>query len=632
MCGLAGIVSSRVTALNDIFKMNRVQSHRGPDGAGVAIHAPGSLVRLPGHEMNAVSGLVALGHVRLSILDLSESGAQPMCAEEDRFVIVFNGEVYNFLELRTELAALGHSFRGWSDTEVVLAAFARWGTACFARFNGMWAIAILDRRKGLLTLSRDRFGIKPLHIAIDGERLLFASEIKSILAVRAAKPRLVRQQALSYLRDGLVNETDGTFVEGVQSFPAAHFAVVDLARPHRLNLERFWAPPPPSELGSATMDYRDAEAEFKSLLGSTVALHMRSDVPVGTCLSGGLDSSTIICLAAPLRKPGDAMDAFTAGFDDPALDERRYAAAVAEAAQVRHNIVLPDVEGLERDWRALVQAQEEPFGSLSIYAQWCVMRLSRERGVKVLLDGQGGDEVMAGYRKFIVIHILRLLRSGRLGHASRFIAGVLLRGDRGLLRIAEGKRYLPRQFNAQMGGIRAAVREGWKAEWEQPSPLGLGGTTVEQRQIDDLTSFSLPALLRYEDRNSMAFGIEARVPFLDYRLVEFMLRLSPDLKFANGRTKGLLRTAYRGTVPNLVLDRRDKLGFSPPQRKWLQGSFGQLLRCRFRSRDFRLGHLLDERCVDSLLDAEGHFADAGAGEAFRVFALDCWAEQFGVEC
>ena len=627
MCGLTGILSARSVDLADIRKMNLAQAHRGPDGGGFAVF-DGQRLELS----TGPTGRLALGHQRLSIFDLSETGDQPMQTRDGRFVIVYNGAIYNYVELRDELQTLGHSFIGTSDTEVLLNAFATWGPDAFRRFNGMWAAAILDRKAGTLTLSRDRFGIKPLHLAVDHDRLLFASELKSILAVRRQAAKLSMVQALSYLRDGLVNETDDTFIEDVKSFPPGHFAVVALERPTEVNPSRYWSLPEGDELGSSLTSKRDAEAELKELLTSSIKMRLRSDVPVGTCLSGGLDSSSIVSIATGLLARHECMDVFTASFDEPRLDELRYAEAVSTAVGARQNVVTPDERSLEEDWPALVRAQDEPFGSLSIFAQWCVMRLARERGVKVLLDGQGGDEAMAGYRKFVVLHCLNLLRRRNLGTLAAFLASTLVRGDRGLLKVAEGKRYLPRALQARIPGLGDGVRGKLKGVWGERSAFGIGGTTVEERQVDDLVRYSLPALLRYEDRNSMAFGIEARVPFLDYRLVETLLRYSPGLKFAGGQTKALLRGALKGRVPDVVLKRRDKLGFAPPQQAWLKGRFGDRIKARMQSSDFQLDHLVDPDHVKGLLVADGAFAAASQAEAFRVYSLDCWAAEFGVDC
>lgn len=280
MCGVAGIAAPTVVALTAIQRMNDSQQHRGPDGSGIAILSADGLHVAHGRGEGAdlPAGRVALGHQRLSILDLSEAGAQPMASRDDRLVIVFNGEVYNYREIARELARKD-TLRGGSDTEVVLAAFATWGPACFSRFNGMWAMAILDRASNRLTLSRDRFGVKPLHYSEDGARLLFASEIKAILAVRAQRPRLQRERALAYLRDGLLNDTNDTFFEGIHAFPPGHYAQLDLAQPARMTFTRFWAPPAGVELASSRLSRIEAEAEFRNLLVSSVNLRMRADVP-----------------------------------------------------------------------------------------------------------------------------------------------------------------------------------------------------------------------------------------------------------------------------------------------------------------------------------------------------------------
>ncbi len=608
--------------------MTAAQAHRGPDGFGVAIMEDGQVRR--SRELPTPVGKIALGHNRLAIIDLSEGGHQPMRSSDGGLWIVYNGEIYNYRELREELESLGRQFRSSSDTEVLLEAYNTWGPTCVSRFNGMWAFAILDLRRRCLLLSRDRFGVKPLHIAKDGDRILFASEIKALLAARQAPPRLNRGVAAAFLRHGVVNATDETFFEGIRCFPPAHYAEIDLERPLDWTPVRFWALPDAPERGMAAPTPEEACRNFRDLFTSSVSLRMRSDVRVGSCLSGGLDSSSIVCVASRLRPPDDPMDTFTASFEDAALDERRYADAVNARVGARAHVTTPTAAGALQDWPALVRAQDEPFTSLSIYAQYCVMRLSRQNGVKVLLDGQGGDETLAGYRKYAMFHLRSLWSRRRAVALAGFGWGLLRRGDRGLMRLSEGVRYLPGVLRRRAEGLSAAIAPGYRGAWTAAELAREPGHLVEDRQVDDLTRYSLPSLLRYEDRNSMAFGIEARVPFLDYRLVEFLLRVSSDRKLVGGQTKAILRRALRGTVPDEILDRRDKLGFGPPQQDWLRGAFGDRMRSVLRSDDFRLRDLVAPDRVEPLLDASGMWAHAHLGAAFRVYSLDAWARSYDV--
>jgi len=633
MCGIAGLLSVRPTNLAAIDEMVAAQLHRGPDGSAVALLQGGSVhSATEARYLESSIGNVALGHNRLAIIDLSDAALQPMRSADSACWIVFNGEIYNYRELKCDLAALGRHFQTTSDTEVILAAYDEWGVDCFKRFNGMWVIALLDLHRRRLVLSRDRFGEKPLHLAVDDDRLLFASEIKAILAIRRKSPQLNSLAAALYLRHGIVNSSDDTFFDGVCAFPPAHYAEIRLDRPLECVPVRFWSPPPQSELGTADLSTAEIDGAFLNLFRSSIGLRMRSDVPVGSCLSGGLDSSAIVCEASPMRPSADPMDTFTAGFEDRRLDERRYADAVNAKAATRGHVTVPTVERMIEDWPALVRAQDEPFTTPSIYAQYCVMRLSRENGVKVLLDGQGGDEAMAGYRKYAMFHLQRLFASRRFGEFGAFALGLALNGDRGLLRLWEGVRYLPRMLRGRAEGLTAAVaapfRESWNAavDWRREA-----GGGVEDRQVDDLVRYSLPSLLRYEDRNAMAFGIETRVPFLDHRLIEFFLRLPAGDKLSHGRTKSVLRRGLRGSVPDMVLDRREKMGFGPPQQSWLRGAFGAEMRKAFRSEDFRLRRIVDPYRAERLLDAQGFWAPAHLNAAFRVHCLDSWARTFGVE-
>lgn len=572
MCGIAGLLSIDVRDLNPIFGMTSVQAHRGPDGAGHVLFAEDGSPRLFGEvplDGAAMPGRLALGHRRLAIIDCSETGHQPMSYADGRYWITYNGEVYNYRELREELRMMGCAFHSGSDTEVVLAAFATWGTNCFTRFNGMWALAIWDAVEGVLVLSRDRFGVKPLHLRQQDEALFFASEIKGLIAASTDPVKANDQIIHDYLAHGIVNADTQTFFEGITSFPPGRYAVVspqDLTVTPRV----YWS----LDLATYTeTTFEESCDSYRALMTSSVALRMRSDVPVGACLSGGLDSSSIVCLMAGMSAV--PVHTFTARFPEPEFDEGEWARLVADAAGAQAHVSVPTEDALIADFEDVVWHQEEPFSSASLYAQWLVMRQARENGIPVLLDGQGADEILCGYRKFYAFHVLSLLRRGHLADASREILALLIRGDRGYLRWHEGARYLPRFLQRKTFTVDAFLRPEMRVLGGSTT-VSLGGTDdIGLRQLLDLRRYSVPSLLRYEDRNSMAWSVESRVPFLDYRLVEFAIRLPVEHKLRSGRTKAVLRSALRGIVPDRVLDRRDKMGFVTPQSRWMNGTLGR---------------------------------------------------------
>ncbi len=634
MCGIAGILSERDADLSIIRAMTDVQSHRGPDGAGFALIGNDQSLQVAlNRTLPSAHGHLALGHRRLAIIDTSSAGLQPFVSADEQLAMVFNGEVYNYVELRQELKSLGVEFRTATDSEVILAAYRQWGTDCFSRFNGMWALAIWDKRQGRLVLSRDRFGIKPLHLTQHEGKLYFASEIKALLTLPGLPRRLNKTIAADFLRWGTVNHTQETFFQGITAFPPGHYASIDMSQSPVLAPVAFWRPPSDDRLAARSVSAGNAEDEFRTLFSSAVDLRMRSDVPVGACLSGGLDSSAIVCQVAEGLSDDHRLATFTSASTDPAFDERSWSDLVIEKCGTEPHTVFPGEEGFGADLDALILTQEEPFPTASIYAQYLLMKSARDADIPVLLDGQGADEALCGYRKYLVY---ALLESAKQNQWASFLSGLTslaIRGDRGLLRLSEGVRYLPaflRRGNADpMAGL---VQSGFQDDWDKSSP-GSTLTTYRssERQIDDLLRFSVPPLLRYEDRNSMAWSIESRVPFLDFRLVEYLLELPTKTKISKGQTKALMRNALRGLVPDAILDRRDKMGFVTAQNQWMQGSLGKAISAAFRSPDFALGALVDPQRAETLLNAEGYWSGAALNAAFRIFILNRWAQLHNVD-
>jgi len=629
MCGIAGILSRDISLLNHIQAMTEAQAHRGPDGSGVVLL--GQTVRFAHNQPlgSRPGDFLALGHRRLSIIDRSSLGAQPMGSSDGVDWISYNGEIYNYLELRETLYREGFTFSTNSDTEVILCAYRAWGLDCFRRFNGMWAIALWDGRQRHLVLSRDRLGVKPFHYAnVDGA-LVFASEIKPILGFGSLAARLNIGTAFAFLKWSMVNHCNDTFFKDIYSLPPGSYAVVSddcVVTP-----KPFWK----LECGDVLegKDSTEAAHRFAELFEDAVRLRLRSDVPVGSCLSGGLDSSSIVCQASRLRTTDTgAIQVFNAASDDPRFDERHWCHIASEAAQAQAHYVFPSGEMFCHDFDDLIWQQEEPFPSASIYAQWLIMREARSSGIPVLLDGQGADESLCGYRKFYWFYLQELAHKKRFGRLFAETFALLKNGDRGLLRWREGVRYLPaflrRRMPSLTGCLTSVGREAWDA-----SILNLAcNNSVNQRQIEDLTRTSLPSLLRYEDRNSMAWSIESRVPFLDYRLVEWLVRLPVEIKLSGGRTKALMREALRGVVPDAILNRRDKMGFVTAQEEWMQGILGEKVATCFATADFSLSPLLSQTAlVRAFADWQQGRQSCTQQDFFRIFVLAKWASRFNVK-
>lgn len=557
MCGIAGVVTPpEVQGQRGKEAVERMVSrlrHRGPDGEG--------------HRQ---WGRVTLGHSRLAIIDLSEHALQPLLATDGKAAIVFNGEIYNYIELRQQLQAQGWRFRTTSDTEVALAAWRQWGALAFERFVGMWAMAIYDAVSGTLVLSRDRFGIKPLCYAVHDRHLVFGSEPQAIVASGLVRTGPDLACAAAFLLTGATDSGEETFFSGIRHLSPGTYQVwpPDWDGYTVPSPSRYWRPP----CEKAEVGYREAVDQVRQLLDDSVRLHLRSDVPVGMCLSGGLDSSTLVGLAsANLSGRGGAPETFTASVSGAAFDERHYARAVVDRFRLRNATVVPTAEEFAGDLDTMLAAQGEPAASPGIYLQWRLFRLIGGAGLKVVLDGQGADEIFAGYLTFLRPFLLESGRLTGLRRAVRFSPTIFasLRGLSG--RFGSFGALVARiTWNAGIDTNRNAMSQlVLGPPVSAPPGRYPASTPLQEMLLHYIADYSLPSLLRYEDRNSMAFSVEARVPYLDHRLVEYALRLPDDHLFRGGRTKSVLRDAAAPYLPSSVRRRRDKLGFATPHRLWV---------------------------------------------------------------
>ena len=613
MCGICGVVAlGRPAETATVDAMARALDHRGPDGDG-AFSDDG----------------VALGFRRLAIIDLSEAAMQPFASDDGALRLVHNGEVYNYRELRRELESHGHTFRSHSDTEVILRAYEQWGERCVERFNGMWAFALWDGRNRRLLCSRDRFGVKPFYYSWDGERLAFASEPKAFRATGTLEPHLPAVR--DYLEQGYADHTDETFFAGIRKLPPAHSLVVD---DRGLRVDRYWSLEPDDAPG-------DPAEALRELFLDAVRLRLRSDVAVGTCLSGGIDSSAIVCAVDHLlrteaenaRPVGDRQRTFTAYFAERGFDERPFAEAVVERTLSKPHWVTFDSGELVDAIPSIVRTQDEPFGSTSIVAQWFVMRAAKDAGLTVMLDGQGADETLAGYHGYFGPFFADLLRHGRLREL-----GAELRAYRTLHGAGGGatagalaRPFLPERVRwAARGRLKggAALVHPDLAAPSTASDNGHGGGYLRRQMHLILTRRGLPELLRYEDRNSMAHSLEARVPFLDYRVVELLFSLRPNELIDRGLTKAVLRRALGDLLPPVVRDRVDKLGFVTPEATWLRNGLGELAADVFASQSFRERGFVDADAAARRLGRHRRGEVTAGNELWRALCVELWAREF----
>jgi asparagine synthase (glutamine-hydrolysing) len=635
MCGICGYVRPAGLAPSVVGRMVDRAAHRGPDGEAYWLWDGGEGRGRTVDDASALGGAApvraALGHKRLAIIDLSRDGQQPMRCADGSCWIVLNGEIYNYLELREELVRLGHQFRTRTDTEVVLAAWREWGPECFRRFNGMWGLAIVDLRRRTLTLSRDRLGVKPLYLWRGDGALVFCSEIKQLLDVPGFVPRANPDAVAEYVDTGY-EAPPHTFFAGVTAFPPGCWATVSLDAPAEPAPRSYWEPEalPPVEL-----DEEAAQKKFRNLFNDAVRLRLRADVPVGTCLSGGLDSSAIF-LQIALLQGGAPRHSFSALFDDARFDERRYVAEIlARYHGVSHHVVpTPAMFTAAED--AFVYQHDEPPGSLSVFAAFCVMKLAREHAVPVLLNGQGGDELFGGYWPAYLLWLRSTLGSSPLSFARHVIGTLLPGGNQELFRqlLPHWRQYRTRQARANRGLLRDTLRDAgftvnrnWAAEAQSLSPSAY--------RMSEIRRIHLPRLLKWEDRNSMAHGVEGRYPFLDYRLVEWAATIPPGLNFHRGWNKWVVREGLGELFPDAIRFRRDKIGFETPQAAWMTTALRPLFTHWVEDVSPRFADLVDVRALRDLapeaVGHERHRLDESQLLLLRLYFLDRWLRRFGVQ-
>ena len=553
MCGISGIITSNVLKKenDNLVKMTNIISHRGPDGFGYY-----------------QDGKVNFGHRRLSIIDVTDGGHQPM-AYQEKYTITYNGEVYNYLEIKNTLKELGYKFQSESDTEVILAAYDKWGTDCVQHFNGMWAFAIHDTVKNIVFCSRDRFGVKPFYYSsIENIGFVFGSEIKQLLTF-IEKPIANMKILLSYLVQNITNYSEETFFEAILELRGGHNLIFDL-KINQFIISQYYSITIDDNIQNLSKE--EAYTSFEKEFERAVNWRMRSDVKVGTCLSGGLDSSAIASFAANINKKlsDQAFCSITAQSTEEASDESHYAKLVGTHLGLEQHFTKPTIDDFYKNIDELIYTQEEPFVGPTVFMQYFVMKEARKNGIIVLLDGQAADESLLGYLRYIPTYITSkpwYRRTSALIEAKKNY-GISFRSViKNILYFTSpiGKKYyqiarLPKLKKEYKSLIDYSVSQDHAKAFKN----------LEELQKMELTKTQVPQLLRFEDKNSMRHGIETRLPFLDWNLVELMLSLNNDLKIKDGWSKYILRKTVETKLPNEIVWRRTKMNFNAPLSEWME--------------------------------------------------------------
>ncbi len=564
MCGIAGIYgSNEAPREEEVRLMTNAIIHRGPDGEGIWIDK---------------TNKIGLGHRRLAIIDLTEGGIQPM-HYFNKYVITFNGEIYNYIEIQSYLTTKGYQFLTKSDTEVIMAAYDHWGVDCLKQFDGMFAFALYNKLNNELFCARDRFGEKPFYYSLNNNKLMFASEMKSLWANGIDKS-INNHSIYLYLNFNLhenPNDLSQTFFQKISKLKAGHYFIYKegvsiIQKPYwKIDLNK----------KNSEIDFKDACIKFNELFFTSVNRRLRSDVSVGTSLSGGLDSSSVVlAIDNIIKNKAEIQKTFSARFDDPKLDEGFFMSRVVQDKSIQHYCTYPDLSKLMEDLPQIMYHQEEPFSSASIYAQWEVFKLAKLENVVVLLDGQGADEYLAGYTHFFIPFLREKYKKGGVNElkkslleikenntfADSIIIDNLFKLETTLPTIFDKSRKIKHKFLG-VPNNKTINKTLFNNFYKEQAPFK-NFVTLNESLYHSTFKSGLEKLLRFADRNSMAFSREVRLPFLNHELVEFVFSLPSEFKIRNGWTKAILRYSLENILPSEVCWRKDKLGFQPPQNKW----------------------------------------------------------------
>jgi asparagine synthase (glutamine-hydrolysing) len=596
MCGINGIYAFKgYVPVSFIKKMNDKLIHRGPDDEGYLFFNIEKNIYKTLFSNFTIKKIfndekynLILSSRRLSIIDISPLGRQPMEYDNGNFWIVYNGEVFNYREIKSELQSKGYKFKSRTDTEVVLAAYMEWGENCVSHFNGQWAFVIYDKRKNILFCSRDRFGILPFYYYLDKNYFIFSSEIKALLSLPFIKKLPNENLICDYLFFELIDHTDETFFRNIKQIEPGHNIILNL-KSKRIDIYKYYNLNYVEKLEK----YSESKAmkyaiDIRDLLIDAVRIRLRADVPVGSCLSGGLDSSSIVAIINKLlidkgieiAQIGEKQKTFTASYFGKDIDESNFVKELAQYYKIETNFIYPAGKELWEKIDRLLYYQDGQFVSTSIFAQWKVMELASQK-VKVILDGQGGDEIFAGYPIYNSIFLINIFCNFSFYNIKEFIKNIFrLYGINNLLKIGANSIFYTFFPNIKPYFLYLKYKHipfikfiSFKLLKERISFIKEKFTNnLNKRLFYDEIKFSLPQLLHYEDRNGMAFSIEPRVPFIDHRLIEYVFKIPSVYKIHNGYRKWILRLAMKEFLPASILWRKDKIGFATPEAEWLNSN------------------------------------------------------------
>ncbi|MBK7667910.1 MAG: asparagine synthase (glutamine-hydrolyzing) [Sphingobacteriaceae bacterium] len=635
MCGITGLVLKNKNSFNlkdTVFKASQAIKHRGPDGEGFLLvgdvvvpcsskdtpQLKAGLNYIPQKNISEANGdfHLALAHRRLSILDLSESGHQPMALQDGKLWITYNGEIYNYLELKKELESEGAQFVSTSDTEVVLNAYKYWGVDCLDKFNGMWSFCIYDEEKQELFCSRDRFGVKPFYYIDNDNTCAFASEQKALVNSGLVKAEINQKALHDYLVNNRMEQEESNFFEGINELWPGYYLKYNLKN-HTFNTNCYFKLNPDYDYSTDLQSNEELIGEVKEKLTNAVNLRLRSDVPVGSCLSGGIDSSAL----AVLMEQKNPIYLFTSVFKNDSSDESHFANLVAKKVNSIHKTIEPTQEGLFKELETLVYSQDVPIWDTSTYAQYKVMELAKQNNIKVVLDGQGADELFAGYHHHFVAKWNYLLSYGNVFGFMRELNQSKKTIDSPFSLFVKEK--IKSHYNSHLKGIENYFDSSFVNSHKIHNPTKYFDK-VNNQLAYDITTARLKAFLKCEDRCGMWHSVESRTPFSDdIELINLMFSINGTRKIQNGVSKYFLREAVKDKLPNEIYTRYDKKGFETPMNKWISGNY-KMIFDSLNATDFQFMKL-------DVLKQQFDSGKAGSKEIkllYKLYVLALWRNSF----
>jgi len=646
MCGIAGIFNFNQKPIDQerLVAMTKVIEHRGPDDEGYLLVNTSSKNILHCHNTDTIkeiqsktallpndfSANLGFGFRRLSIIDITAKGHQPMCNADGSIWIIFNGEIYNYIELREELKSLGHIFSSNSDTEVIIKSYEQWGESCLNRFNGMWAFAIWDNRTETLFCSRDRFGVKPFNYFFDGSTFIFGSEVKQILEWPINKEINSEVIFKSFAINSFMHNSNNTYFHEIKILPHSHYIVI---KNNSFELKRYYDLDP-TTFETSNLNFNEACEKYRELFIDSVKLRMRSDVEVGSTLSGGLDSSAIVSVAAGFTPK--QFKTFTSYYTHNAkFDERKWAQIVNDRTNSSSHFVSANADNVMNDLMQITWHHDYPIPGSSPVAQYYVMQLARKNNVVVLLDGQGSDEILGGYMHTFYRYYADLFAQFQWGKLSSEFPHFLTQVEKGSITSKILKTKLSSLFSektlykneARFAFNPLSVHYSNRINFDEI--LNLKTSRVSNFLYNQLMSTSIQTLLHFEDRNSMAHSIESRVPFLDYRFVEFAFSQPSTFKLHKNYGKYIHREALKTIVPREIMERKDKLGFlSPGEHYWMRNEMKEFYKEMLNSSSFKNRGIFNHKKIETEYKQYLNGKSTNARWLWMVMALEFWFRKF----